>query len=156
MGDGHSHPDRSRGGSYAIQPATAAASRRGKGIVTRSEHSQPTPPRRAAALLAELDELACRELAELLRPYLTADPDHLLDAAEAAPPAKLHPDTLVRMAREGRVKGAEKVGREWRFPTGRLEISAPPCRLVSTESAPATRRAPRRERTSFAAIRERA
>lgn len=96
--------------------------------MTRNEHSQPTPTRLAAALLAELDELACRELAELLRPYLTAGPDHLLDAAEAAPPAKLHPDTLARMAREGRVKGAEKVGREWRFPTGRLEISAPPCR----------------------------
>lgn len=123
--------------------------------MTRSEHSQPTSPRLAAALFAELDELACRELAELLRPYLTTGPDRLLDAAEAAPRAKLHPDTLVRMAREGRVKGAEKVGREWRFPTGRLEISPPTCRSLSTESEPAPRRAPRRERASFAAIRER-
>ncbi len=107
------------------------------------------------ALTRNSEADACRELAELLRPDLTAGPDHLLDAAEAAPPAKLHPDTLVRMAREGRVKGAEKVGREWRFPTGRLEISPPPCRSLSTESAPAVRRAPRRERASFAAIRER-
>src|SRR5271169_3089825 len=82
------------------------------GIVTRREHSQPTAPRLAAALFAELDDLACRELAELLRPYLITGPDRLLDAAEAAPPAKLHPDTLVRMAREGPGQGAEEGGRE--------------------------------------------
>ena len=153
MGDGHSHPDRSHGRLRGPAGDGQRQSPR-HGVVTRID-SQPSPPRLAAALLAELDELACRELAELLRPYLAAGSDHLLDAAEAAPPAKLHPETLVRMAREGRVKGAEKVGREWRFPTGRLEIGPPPCRSVSAEPAPAARRAPRRERTSFAAIRER-
>jgi hypothetical protein len=34
----------------------------------------------------------------------------------------LHPDTLPRMAHAGRVPGAKKVGREWRFPAGRYDI----------------------------------
>jgi excisionase family DNA binding protein len=69
-----------------------------------------------AAVLAELDQAddhVKRELANHLRPYL-ADPERLVDASEKAEQLGLHPDTLVRMAREGRI-WAKKVGREWRF-----------------------------------------
>lgn len=39
----------------------------------------------------------------------------LLTAEEAAAVLRLHPVTLRRMAREGRVTGAVRVGSRWRF-----------------------------------------
>jgi len=98
-----------------------------------------------AALRAELaiaDEDAKRELAEQLRPYLSHESDCLLDAVEAGPLAKLHPETLVRFAREGRV-WAVKVGREWRFRADRLAIGPP-----AAETAPSTPRPPVRRRAA--------
>lgn len=41
----------------------------------------------------------------------------LLTSAEAAAMLRLHPVTLRRMAREGRVTGAVRVGGRWRFLT---------------------------------------
>jgi hypothetical protein len=41
------------------------------------------------------------------------------------PRGGLHPETLVKMARAGRCKGAVKVGREWRFPSESVEILPP-------------------------------
>lgn len=109
-----------------------------------------------AAVLAELDEgdeTLKRELASRLRPYLGDDPGRLLDADEKAAQLGLHRDTLVRMSRDGRVPGARKVGREWRYPADRSEI-LPIAGGASTASAPASaRRAATIRRASVAAIR---
>jgi len=114
-----------------------------------------------AAVLAELDgadESLKRELASQLRPFLADHPGRLLDAGEKAQQLGLHPDTLVRMARAGRIPGAKKVGREWRFPADRSDV-----RPVATQTPASSRllepaRAPRRRdvgRASVAAIRGR-
>jgi excisionase family DNA binding protein len=75
--------------------------------------------------LAEADDALKRELAAYLRPYLADGPGRLLDAGEKARQLGLHPETLVKMARAGRCKGAVKVGREWRFPSESVEILPP-------------------------------
>jgi excisionase family DNA binding protein len=72
--------------------------------------------------LAQADDGLKRELAAYLRPYLADSPGRLLDASEKARQLGLHPETLVKMARAGRCRGAIKVGREWRFPSESLEI----------------------------------
>lgn len=78
------------------------------------------------AILAELeraDDSLKRAVARQLRPHIGDDDrERLLDAGEKAAQLGLHPDTLARMARAGRVPGAKKVGREWRFPAGRYDI----------------------------------
>lgn len=68
------------------------------------------------------DEDSRHELADRLRPYLARERGDLLDAEQTARELGLHPNTLVRMARAGRVTGARKIGREWRFPVDELEI----------------------------------
>jgi excisionase family DNA binding protein len=90
-------------------------------------------------LRADLPTL--RQLAELLRPYLD-DSSRLLDAREKAAQLHLHPDTLVRMARAGRIPAARKIGREWRFPAGELDIRPP----ASTGPVALAARAPRARR----------
>jgi hypothetical protein len=109
----------------------------------------------ADAFITALDPSALRELASRLRPYLTEDPDRLLDAEEKAKQVGLHPESLVRMAREGRIPGARKVGREWRFPPGQCEVLP----LVAPVTPDAPTRAPRRRphspRRSVSAIRGR-
>ena len=75
----------------------------------------------AEALLGTLDDASARELAERLRPHLPVDPSRFLDARGPADVLGLHPDTLVRMARTGRI-WAQKVGREWRFRADQLEV----------------------------------
>lgn len=108
----------------------------------------------ADALLSALDEAAARELAERLRPHLPLDPTRFLDTREAAQVLGLHPDTLVRMARAGRIS-ARKVGREWRFRADQLDIrpvaaraeTVPPVRVRSARRASS--------RASIAAIRGR-
>ena len=104
----------------------------------------------ADALLGALDETAARELAARLRPHLPTAPDRFLDAREAASMLGLHPDTLVRMARTGRI-WAQKVGREWRFRADRLEVQP----VAGNVSGSATRapHAHRAARSSVAAIR---
>jgi Helix-turn-helix domain len=74
--------------------------------------------------LAEADDALKRELAAYLRPYLADGPGRLLDASEQAQQLDLHPETLVKMARAGRCRGAIK-GREWRFPSESFEILPP-------------------------------
>jgi len=106
----------------------------------------------AALLVDELDDDGLRELAGRLRPYLHDDPGRLLNARRAAARLGLHPETLVRMARDGRI-WAVKAGREWRFRADRLETSPPAGRSISHASASRPRRAPVRERASIAAIR---
>lgn len=82
-----------------------------------------TAPSLGAALLAALDEEAITQLAERLRPYLEdrSRTDGLLTPAEAAERLRLHPKTVVRMARDGRLP-AVKVGVGWRFDPDRLSV----------------------------------
>lgn len=84
----------------------------------------PRPTNLAAALIADLDEDDLAELAERLRPHLSgwARTDELLDANAAAETVKLHPRTLVRAARDGRVVGARRVGGRWRFRRDILDV----------------------------------
>jgi excisionase family DNA binding protein len=106
----------------------------------------------ATALLDELDQATCRQLAERLRPYLAGQPNRMLNAREAAALVKVNPATLVKMAKAGRVP-AVKFGREWRFRADQLEIIPQTGRSLSP--APAARPRPEgsRERTSTLAIR---
>ena len=53
----------------------------------------------------------------------------------------LHPETLVRMARNKRVPGARKIGRSWRFPAGEIDIRAATDTHIP-EPAPARRGGP--------------
>jgi excisionase family DNA binding protein len=70
----------------------------------------------------------------------------LLDTAAFAELTGLHRDTAARLAREGRIPGARRQGREWRFPANDLQIlpivpvyrRPPPARrrnAASTDSA---------------------
>ncbi len=112
-----------------------------------------------AAVVAELSTAEVnlkRELAAALQPYLgAAVAERFLDINEKAEQLRLHPDTLARMARSGRIPAATKVGREWRFPAGPTEIL--PLRAdasVTVASKPSgTFRRRAAERTSVAAIR---
>jgi excisionase family DNA binding protein len=76
-----------------------------------------------AALLRQLDTEDIGELRRLLGVDGVHD-GRLLDAPEKARQLGVHPNTLVRMAREGRVS-ATKVGRSWRFPADTSEILPP-------------------------------
>jgi excisionase family DNA binding protein len=108
-------------------------------------------PDLGAAILASLDEETVRALAERLRPYLDG-PDHrpLLTPAQAAERLRLHPKTVVRMARDGRLP-ALKVGTGWRFHADQLDIAAP--RRVATSAVTDRRRRSRGELASVQAIR---
>lgn len=90
----------------------------------RSDETSGSPL--LAAILVELERADARPKWEIARQLgrCVADYDQgrLLDASDKAAQLQLNPGTLVRMARAGRVPGAKKVGREWRFPTGRTDI----------------------------------
>ena len=85
-----------------------------------------TPPF-ADALIADLDDRALTALTAKLGPYLydgAADAP-LLAPAEAARGLGVHPRTLTRAAASGRVAGAERVGRAWRFRADQLALAPP-------------------------------
>jgi len=105
-------------------------------------------PALGAALLASLDEETIRALAERLRPYLHgSEAGRLLTPAETAERLSLHPKTVARMARDGRLP-AVKIGTGWRFHADRLDITPrsrpavvdPPCapRRRTTNAEPAS------------------
>jgi len=62
----------------------------------------------------------------------------LLDTAAFAELTGLHRDTAARLAREGRIPGARRQGREWRFPANDLQIL--PIVQVYRRPRPARRR----------------
>jgi excisionase family DNA binding protein len=76
-----------------------------------------------AALLRQLDNEDVGELRRLLGVDVVRE-GRLLDAPEKARQLGIHPNTLVRMAREGRIP-ATKVGRSWRFAADTTEILPP-------------------------------
>jgi excisionase family DNA binding protein len=108
-------------------------------------------PDLGAAILASLDEETIRALAERLRPYLHgSEVGRLLTPAETAERLSLHPKTVVRMARDGRLP-AVKIGTGWRFHADCLDIAPP---RDATASAVTSRRPrSRREPASVLAIR---
>jgi excisionase family DNA binding protein len=109
----------------------------------------------AGVLLSTLDDDALAELAERLRPFLAdaeGDPGRLLAPREAAARLGLHERTVARMAREGRLPGAVKVGRGWRFPAGSLAVT-PRARPHNEAPAPRRRRPAPDGRASVRAIR---
>lgn len=90
-----------------------------------------------AAFVASLNEEDLAALAARLRPHLDPAAAELLSPKEAAARLGLHEKTVVRMAREGRLPGALKVGREWRFPADGLA----PLPAVGVPIEPMPRRA---------------
>jgi excisionase family DNA binding protein len=109
------------------------------------------------ALLDALDDAALNELAYRLRVHLAVDTVRLLEAREAASRLRLHPETVSRMARTGRIS-AEKVGREWRFHADALDVRPVDRRRTiapGTVVAAAPRPRHEVERASVAAIRGR-
>jgi excisionase family DNA binding protein len=95
----------------------------------------------------QLDVLAAR-----LAPRLRAERElagRLLSPAEAAARLGIHPKTLTRAAREGRVPGARRVGRGWRFDPSLLDL-LPVARPSVRPSPP--RREVRHTRSSSAAV----
>src|SRR5947209_4790037 len=97
--------------------------------------------------LTDAADAVKRELVRQLRPYLLDD-SRLLDAREKAAQLGIHHETLVRMARDGRVPGACKVGREWRFPPGEVEIQPPRDNCPTVASPPLPSAGPTAGRTS--------
>jgi excisionase family DNA binding protein len=99
-------------------------------------------PDLGAALIAALDEPTIARLAERLRPHLRASTNstELLTPAEAARRLRLHPKTVVRMARDGRLP-AVKAGTGWRFHPDQLTIEprTPPQRARTGRSRPRAR-----------------
>ena len=76
------------------------------------------------AVRAEVLELVRSdpEFRQELLSMLAAPRTELLDTAAFAALKGLHPDTVVRMVRAGRIPSARKEGREWRFPADDLQI----------------------------------
>ena len=93
-----------------------------------------------AALVEHLDQATLEVLAERLRPLLR-DPQgsvHLLDPKEAASRLGLSQRTVAKMARDGRLPGAIKVGRGWRIPEDQLNphpLQADPIRPAAPTRA---------------------
>ena len=148
---------RPRRSAQRLAPRLASQGQRG---IATAELVGPVDTPLVVAILAELDrggEPLSRELASRLRPHLIRDAEQLLDSVEKAAQLHLHPDTLTRMARVGRVPGAKKVGQRWLFPTGPTEIlpvDVDGGRAHSWSFKPtAPRRSSVTRRTSVAAIR---
>lgn len=77
-----------------------------------------------SAVLADLEEDPAAP--ERPRALLTDDsPRGLLTPANAAERLGVHPKTLTRPAANGRVPGATRVGRHWRFDPAMLALQPP-------------------------------
>lgn len=76
------------------------------------------------AFLDSLDDETLAAVADRLRPHLTNghEPEELISSRQAAQALGLNERSVVRMAREGRIPGAVKIGRRWRFPCGPLVV----------------------------------
>lgn len=108
----------------------------------------------AGALLAGLTDEQLVALAKRLQPHLRDDGEQggkLLTPADAAERLGVHAKTLTRAAREGRVPGARRVGRAWRFDASQLDLL--PVSRASIRPSPTRRpRAHAGARTSSPAV----
>jgi excisionase family DNA binding protein len=95
----------------------------------------------AAAVLADLTDEQLSVLAARLRPHLDDQgaANRLLSPAQAAARLGIHLKTLTRAARQGRVPGARRVGRCWRFDASQLDLE-PVTRAPSIAPPPARQR----------------
>jgi excisionase family DNA binding protein len=103
----------------------------------------------AGAVLSDLTDEQLSVLARRLRPHLDdqAASSRLLSPAEAAARLGIH-KTLTRAARQGRVPGARRVGRVWRFDASQLDLE--PVARASTLAPPPVRSRRPAHGTSFA------
>jgi excisionase family DNA binding protein len=108
----------------------------------------------AAILIGELDDDALEALAERLRPFLDRS-SRLLTAREASERLGIHPKTLTRAAADGRVRGAERVGRRWRFNIDALALESPATSVATLATVPRPIRPQRRPSIAADAIRGR-
>ena len=120
---------------------------------------QPTDQllgRLLTTLIASLDEGALDTLAETLATRLAdhraATGSALLTPAQAAALLSVHPKTLTRAAAAGRVMGAVRVGRAWRFAAAELSL-APPRPVMPLRASPPVPRRPRAGHGAAASIR---
>jgi hypothetical protein len=109
----------------------------------------------AVALIDALDDDALIVLAQRLEPYMrrVEDGEALLTPALAARRLRVHPKTLTRAAAAGRVHGAVRAGRSWRFRADLLALDPPSG--VRLAPAPLTARATRTRRSGRARLRTR-
>ena len=94
-------------------------------------------------LLAEMTDEQALEFAERLRPFLNAaaDTPDLLTPTEAARRLQVSSRTITRAAAAGRVPGAIRAGRRWRFAADKLALEPPPgSRPTPTPPPPRPRR----------------
>jgi len=105
----------------------------------------------AGAVLTDLTDEQLRVLARRLAPHLDEQTatGRLLSPAEAAARLGIHVKTLTRAARQGRVPGARRVGRAWRFDASQLDLE-PVKRASTPASSPAQSR--RRAHTTSSAV----
>lgn len=105
----------------------------------------------AGAVLADLTDEQLSVLATRLRPHLYAEREafgQLLSPVEAAARLGIHVKTLTRAARQGRVPGARRVGRAWRFDPAQVDLE--PVAPASTIAPPSRSR--RRARGASSAV----
>jgi hypothetical protein len=117
--------------------------------------SRPTFLDAWIAAFDEADDSARREIGARLQPYLAGERKRLLNAKEKAQQLGLHPETLVRMARVGRVPSAVHAGRAWRFPSGQIEIKSVAAEAPGAVSAMPARKTRAETSSTAAAIRGR-
>lgn len=105
----------------------------------RKEHDGTATADLVRALVASLDAEILDQLAELLAPRIVArlrrSDGGLLTPVQAAGVLSVHPKTLTRAAAAGRVQGAVRVGRSWRFEASALSLYPP---TASTTARPTT------------------
>jgi Helix-turn-helix domain len=117
--------------------------------------AKPTLLEALAAAWDAADEPVKREFIARLRPYVFDDEDaRLLDTAQKARQLHVHAETLARWAHEGRVPGAEKIGRRWLFPVACEVLPAVGSCLPYAPGSP-RQRSPVAARSSLIAIRGR-
>ena len=110
-------------------------------------------PSLVSVLVAELEQNA--ELRATLRDLLDDHPDgqeRLLTTREAADRLSMHPKTISRLARDGRIRGACKIGPKlWRFSAAELEV-LPVHRDLSSAGVGRARRSTERSTTTKAIL----
>ena len=93
------------------------------------------------ALLRDATDEDLAAFARALAPYLpNPSPDGLLTPAQAAEVLGVHPKTVSRWARTGRIH-AVKLGSSWRFDPDQLQVE--PAAGAPTTPSPRRRRPPR-------------
>lgn len=94
-------------------------------------------------IVLETSPELCRRFAEALGAFMAAESGEDLDSAAAAARLGYSRDVVVRMARAGRIPGAYKSGREWRFRSHDLRVLP-----VGNEKPAAAASRPAQRRTS--------